>query len=181
MLACTAGETSKSHIKTCRPAPDRRPFEVNPTASGATTHAHAGAGRSTRSAAAGSWSGCDEVGPLGHYCWVCGRSRANEKFSGKGHARHICKDCARLPREQRDRAQALRDIQGFLGQRNISAGNIARLKRLRKSPDEEIQRQAALLLEVAKLAPHKRGRIACLATHAPELLDQLAAEGVFLH
>lgn len=31
----------------------------------------------------------------GHYCRVCGRYRANEKFSGKGHARHICKDCAR--------------------------------------------------------------------------------------
>jgi hypothetical protein len=30
-----------------------------------------------------------------HYCHVCGRYRANEKFSGKGHARHICKDCAR--------------------------------------------------------------------------------------
>ncbi len=30
----------------------------------------------------------------GHYCRVCGRFRANEKFSGKGHARHICKDCA---------------------------------------------------------------------------------------
>ena len=118
---------------------------------------------------------------MGHYCWVCGRSRANEKFSGKGHARHICKDCARLPREDRDRAQALRDIQGFLGQRNISAGNIARLKRLCKSSDEEVQRQATLLLEVAKLAPHKRGRIACLARRAPDLLDQLAAEGIFLH
>ena len=23
----------------------------------------------------------------GHYCYVCGRRRANEKFSGKGHAR----------------------------------------------------------------------------------------------
>jgi hypothetical protein len=31
----------------------------------------------------------------GHYCHVFGRYRANEKFSGKGHARHICKDCAR--------------------------------------------------------------------------------------
>ena len=29
----------------------------------------------------------------GHYCWVCKRIRANEKFSGKGHAKHICKDC----------------------------------------------------------------------------------------
>lgn len=30
----------------------------------------------------------------GHYCKVCGRNRANEKFSGKGHAQHVCKDCA---------------------------------------------------------------------------------------
>ncbi|RXI96569.1 hypothetical protein DS745_22970 [Anaerobacillus alkaliphilus] len=29
----------------------------------------------------------------GHYCFVCGRYRANEKFSGKGHRQHICKDC----------------------------------------------------------------------------------------
>lgn len=31
---------------------------------------------------------------MGHYCRICGRTRANEKFSGKGHAKHICKDCA---------------------------------------------------------------------------------------
>ena len=31
---------------------------------------------------------------MGHYCRICGRTRANEKFSGKGHASHICKDCA---------------------------------------------------------------------------------------
>ena len=117
---------------------------------------------------------------MSHYCWICDRSRANEKFSGKGHARHICKDCARLPREERDRAQALRDIQSFLSQRNISAGNTSRLKQLCKSPDERVQRQAAMILEVAKLAPHERDRIARLAGRAPDLLNQLAAEGVFL-
>lgn len=31
----------------------------------------------------------------GHYCFMCGRYRANEKFSGKGHRKHICKDCQR--------------------------------------------------------------------------------------
>lgn len=30
---------------------------------------------------------------MGHYCRICGRTRANEKFSGKGHKNHICKDC----------------------------------------------------------------------------------------
>ena len=29
----------------------------------------------------------------GHYCRICGDYKANEKFSGKGHARHICKSC----------------------------------------------------------------------------------------
>jgi len=26
----------------------------------------------------------------GHFCKVCGEKKANEKFSGKGHAAHIC-------------------------------------------------------------------------------------------
>lgn len=32
---------------------------------------------------------------MGHYCRICGRTRPNEKFSGKGHRNHICKDCSR--------------------------------------------------------------------------------------
>jgi hypothetical protein len=32
----------------------------------------------------------------GHYCWKCGHYRANEKFSGKGHAKHICKTCQKV-------------------------------------------------------------------------------------
>lgn len=30
----------------------------------------------------------------GHYCYVCGRERPNEKFSGWGHKKHVCKDFA---------------------------------------------------------------------------------------
>jgi hypothetical protein len=30
---------------------------------------------------------------VGHYCRICHRRRANERFSGKGHRDHICKDC----------------------------------------------------------------------------------------
>lgn len=32
-----------------------------------------------------------------YYCRICGEYKANEKFSGKGHARHICKECQSLP------------------------------------------------------------------------------------
>ncbi len=39
--------------------------------------------------------------PKGHYCKICGERKANEKFSGKGHSNHICKDCSKLsPAEQ---------------------------------------------------------------------------------
>lgn len=37
----------------------------------------------------------------GHYCKICGEYKANEKFSGKGHANHICKKCATLPAEMK--------------------------------------------------------------------------------
>jgi hypothetical protein len=33
--------------------------------------------------------------PHGHYYRICQQYRANEKFSGRGHAAHICKDCHR--------------------------------------------------------------------------------------
>ena len=32
----------------------------------------------------------------GHFCWACGHRRPNEKFSGRGHARHVCRECAKL-------------------------------------------------------------------------------------
>lgn len=35
----------------------------------------------------------------GHYCFACGRSRPNEKFSGKGHRQHLCKDCNKKGRK----------------------------------------------------------------------------------
>lgn len=35
----------------------------------------------------------------GHYCKICGDRKPNEKFSGKGHAQHICSQCWSLPKE----------------------------------------------------------------------------------
>lgn len=36
-----------------------------------------------------------------HYCKICREFKANEKFSGKGHAKHICKSCQSLPADKR--------------------------------------------------------------------------------
>ena len=117
---------------------------------------------------------------MGYYCWVCGRVGANEKFSGKGHNQHICKTCMRKPREEREQVRALLDIEGFLNQRNISAKNISRPKSLCKSPDQGVREKAELVLEVARLKPHKRKRVGYLARRKPELLGQLARHGLLL-
>jgi hypothetical protein len=47
----------------------------------------------------------------GHFCWCCERIRANERFSGRGHARHLCKDCSRLGQEELAYRQDLRDLE----------------------------------------------------------------------
>ena len=46
---------------------------------------------------------------MGHYCRICGRTRANEKFSGKGHKKHICKDCAGKARKYKGKVKLADD------------------------------------------------------------------------
>jgi hypothetical protein len=36
----------------------------------------------------------------GHFCWSCQRHLPNERFSGRGHARHLCKKCQKLGSEE---------------------------------------------------------------------------------
>lgn len=80
----------------------------------------------------------------GHFCWCCGRMRPNERFSGAGHARHLCKECSKLGAEELTYRQAVRDIDRMIlwetgrvkrKQRN----NFARFLR---HPSERIRRYA---------------------------------------
>ena len=64
----------------------------------------------------------------GHYCWVCGRIRANERFSGRGHRDHVCKDCAVLRRRMR-RAKAKAEVA-------VVSGKVGRSRRLRQGRNE---------------------------------------------
>lgn len=50
----------------------------------------------------------------GHFCWVCSRMRPNEKFSGGGHAKHVCRDCGRLGAEELAYRQSVRDLERCL-------------------------------------------------------------------
>jgi len=40
--------------------------------------------------------------------------RANERFSGRGHARHLCKECAKLGKEELAYRQEVRNIDRLL-------------------------------------------------------------------
>lgn len=118
---------------------------------------------------------------MGHYCWVCDSIRPNEAFSGKGHKQHICKKCSKKPRYEQERIKPLQDIQGFLTQCKISEKNVAYLKRQCKFPDEEVQRYAKMVLEIARIKPHKRNRIKFLARHHPDLLAELEGSSFLLY
>jgi hypothetical protein len=113
---------------------------------------------------------------MGHYCRICGRMRASEKFSGRGHRAHICKDCQRLPLEERDRILCGDELYGFLDQSHISQKNIERLGILTRHADPDVRRLAVLVLEVARVKPHKRRRLKFLAQNYPSLLLRLKTE-----
>ena len=76
----------------------------------------------------------------GHYCKICGRRRANEKFSGSGHATHICKDCARLPIEKRNELQTLTRIENLPFRLNREQRSW--LEKKRKNKREEVREAA---------------------------------------
>jgi hypothetical protein len=109
---------------------------------------------------------------MGHWCRICGRTRANEKFSGRGHRDHVCKDCQRMPREKRDRIEHLDDLWDLLDQSNISAKNIQHLKVLASDSDPEVETLARLVLDIARVHPHKRRRWRHLAAGQRDLFHR---------
>lgn len=115
---------------------------------------------------------------MGHHCRICGRTRPNEKFSGKGHRVHVCTDCARLPKENRDAIEQKEEIFNYLKQSHISTKNRARLRRLAASSDPEVAELAAIVIEVAKVKPYKRRRLKVLARQRRDLLDALERTGL---
>ena len=58
--------------------------------------------------------------PQGHCCKICGQYKANEKFSGKGHATHICKTCSKLFAAEKAEAQTITRLSNLHGWLNDS-------------------------------------------------------------
>lgn len=68
----------------------------------------------------------------GHYCRVCGEIKANERFSGRGHAKHICKSCASLPVLRRNELQYLNRVTGISMKPFLSKEDRSLLKKYAK-------------------------------------------------
>lgn len=112
---------------------------------------------------------------MGHFCHICGRVRANEKFSGRGHRNHICKDCQRKPRAERDRIERLDELYRCLRQSIISAKNQARLQVLCRHADSEVRLLAELISDIARAHPGRRGRVQTIARHHWPLFVRMVA------
>ncbi len=115
---------------------------------------------------------------MGHYCKICDSSRPNEKFSGKGHKNHICKDCSAKPKEEVAAIEQENEIFGFMNQSNISRKNIARLRKLTLSDNSRVSDLAAIMLEVALVKPHKKRRLKVLAKEHRELFVKVSESGL---
>lgn len=83
-----------------------------------------------------------------------------------------------MPRAERDAIMQQEDIFGFLHQSNISKKNIVRLRELLGSPNSETHYLARLVLEVARVKPHKRKRYRFLRENHPDLIAELEEEGL---
>ena len=115
---------------------------------------------------------------MGHWCRICGATKSNESFSGKGHKNHICKECSRKPKEEIEKIDHLAEIINFMDQSNISKKNKIRLKELVNSENNKISELAKLVLEVAMIKPTKKGRIKLLTKENRQLLFKLEEEGL---
>ncbi len=115
---------------------------------------------------------------MGQYCRICGRNRPNEKFTGKGHSKHICKECTRMPKKEREEIEKKDEIFGYLKQSHISQKNITRLQKLVLSDIESIKKLAGIVLEVAEITPYKKRRLKNLARERRDLLEKLEVTGL---
>jgi hypothetical protein len=76
-----------------------------------------------------AFSGMKKKKPQGHYCRIRGQYKANEKFSGRGHAAHICKECHSLPVARRNELARINEIERISENFFISRENLERLKK----------------------------------------------------
>jgi hypothetical protein len=82
----------------------------------------------------------------GHYCKICGEHKANEKFSGKGHAAHICKACASKSPAEQSEAMTINRLNG-MAFRRLSEAEMTWLKNRRNDSRPEVREWARHVFE----------------------------------
>ena len=82
------------------------------------------------------------------------------------------------PKSERQAIEDKGDMFGFLEQSHISEKNVARLEQMAKSDNPQVASLAAIVLDVARIKPHKTRRLKFLAQKHPELLGKLGETGL---
>ena len=77
----------------------------------------------------------------GHYCKICGEHKANEKFSGRGHAAHICKACASKSPAQKSEDMTINRLHSMTF-RYLNESEMKWLKNRRNDSRSEVQELA---------------------------------------
>ena len=103
----------------------------------------------------------------GHFCKVCGNILPNEKFSGKGHAAHICKKCARKSKVQQSEEIAITRIYSVLSYHNLSRDNRKMLEKYSRSKNERVRSEALVVLSAFTRYPPSGG-IECAEEDFPD-------------
>ena len=83
---------------------------------------------------------------MSHYCKICGEYKSNESFSGKGHAAHICKKCAKLPAAVREERILINRIDSLPFR--LSKAQRKWLEGLRADEREAVRREAECAWEM---------------------------------
>jgi hypothetical protein len=79
----------------------------------------------------------------GHFCWACERHLPNERFSGSGHSRHLCRKCSRLGADELRFRQAVLDIHRLITWDGVIRRKGRRsFERFLASPDPRIRAYA---------------------------------------
>ena len=82
----------------------------------------------------------------GPFCKINGCYRANERFSGKGHIPHICKQCAKLPAQKWSELHTLNRIENFPFY--LSRDQRSCLEGLLRNPQGEVRATAETAYEM---------------------------------
>ena len=111
---------------------------------------------------------------------MCGRRRPNERFGGRGERAIICRECRKMPREERRRCLLSYEVLGFLDQSNISTKNIGRLAQIEAEATDDVAALASLVRRIAQVRPRKRKRWRLFRRQHPDLFHLAVEAGLLL-